>query len=307
MTWVAVAIGGSALVGAGASIIGGNRAADAAEQGAAIASDTQLRSLRAGLALGRPGIEVGNSALGVLASLFGLPAPSGVDFNQIENILDPSTGEGGVSIAPGASEVQQAFRQYAGRDATQREIDYYTDRERGDQLYTDVIQPGQPEQEFVGGSQVNPSTATLEGLINNNPGIQHVRQEGENAIARGAAARGLNQSGAALRDLTSFNSGLAATNYQNLVLNPLFQLAGFGNQQTAQQQGMISNTGSNLSNIALGASDARGSAYQNTGNIIGNTANDIGGALLINQMGRNSRVTSANNMIDQYFNDPRVF
>ena len=98
-----------------------------------------------------------------------------------------------------------------------------------------------------------------------------------------------------MTDLSRFNQGLAATNYQNLVLNPLFQLAEFGNQQAAQQQQLGSNTASNLSNIALSTGNARGSAYQNAGNIIGNTANDVGNAFMLRNIFNNRGSAPAGN------------
>jgi C4-dicarboxylate transporter len=112
-------------------------------------------------------------------------------------------------------------------------------------------------------------------MVANNPLIQFQQQQGEQAIARGAAARGLNQSGGTLKDLSRFNQGLASTGIQNFVLNPLFQLAGFGPQAAAQAGGAIGNNANNLSNITMGAGNARASAFQNAGNIVGNLGSDL--------------------------------
>ena len=313
MAWGLIAAG---LLGAGASIIGGNKAAKASERAGDQAAQVQREALQTGVALGRPALEVGTSALGTLAQLFGLPAPTPIDFDAVQK---GNNIPGGISTRPNDFEVQQVYQKYAGRAPTKKELKYYTNRRgRGDQLFNDVVlgtpayqQERQPAQTAAGGPTAAPGSVpqgrTLEDLITQNPGIQFVQEQGEQAIGRGAAARGLNQSGGTLTDLSRFNSGLAATNYQNLVLNPLFQLAGFGNQQVAQQQQLGSNTASNLSNIALNTGNARGSAYQNTGNVIGNTANDIGSTLLLRSIMNRNNISNANNSLSNFFNNPDVF
>ena len=298
MAWELLA---SAAIGAAGSIIGGNKAANAAEKAGDQAAQVQREALATSVALGRPQLEVGTSALGVLAGLFGLPAPTPIDFDAVQK---GNSIPGGVSTRPNDFEVRQVYQKYAGRAPTKTELKYYTNRRgRGDQLYNDVIlgtpvhqqeqQAASPAGQAAPGTV--PQTSTLEDLLVNNPGIQHVQQQGEQAIDRGAAARGLNQSGGTLTDLSRFNQGLAATNYQNLVLNPLFQLAGFGNQQASNQQQLVTGTGTNLSNIAMAQGNARGSAYQNAGNIIGNTANDVGNAFMLRNIFNNQGSAPAGN------------
>lgn len=136
-----------------------------------------------------------------------------------------------------------------------------------------TFQPQEPQQQPGAG---------VADLINNNPGVQFVRDQGEEALARRQAATGLSQSGAGLKDFAEFNQGLASTNFQNLVLNPLFQLAGFGPQANSQAAAGVQNTGANLSQLALGQGNARASTFQN----IGNAVSDFGNARFLQDLFR---------------------
>ncbi|MGB0866689.1 MAG: hypothetical protein ACPGSC_09270 [Granulosicoccaceae bacterium] len=127
----------------------------------------------------------------------------------------------------------------------------------------------------------------LNELVADNPLIKFNREQGEQSLERGAAARGLNQSGGTLKDLSSFNQSLASTGVQQFVLDPLFQLAGFGPQASGQINNTANQTGSNLSNIALNTGTARGSAYQNSYNGAANSVNDLGQSFYLNQLLKN--------------------
>jgi hypothetical protein len=306
MAWglIAAAIG-SQLIGGASSIIGGKKAADASVEAAQIAAQQQRESLETALKLGRPQMEVGQSALATLAGLFGLQAPTPIDF---DNLTGGTFGELSVtdSLVRGKTvdlprtgglsrhQVIKGFREFAGREPTETELEYYDDGKRADQFFDNFVRPVLVRQEQErqkaapaggGGAAGTPDVSSLTDLITNNPGIQFVRDQGERAISRAAAARGLNQSGGTLEDLTEFNSGLASTNFQNLVLNPLFQLAGFGNQQTQAGQQLVTGTGTNLANLALNAGNARASSFQNAGNTVGNTFGDLGQLLLLKEFG----------------------
>lgn len=321
MAWglIAAAVG-SQLIGGASSIFGAKKGADATVKAAEIAAQQQRDAMSTALRLGRPQMEVGQSALGVLAQLFGLPAPSAIDFDEAISGAGGGPTNLGARFDPNSltREQQRALEGFmepfgwnpltergarigaSGRHAPESE---WSDRQRSrraefaaafgwDPFDTDtsknpILSPQQKPASGTspGGAAGGGVPASLEDLILNNPGINFVRDQGERAISRAAAARGLNQSGGTLEGLAEFNTGLAATNYQNMVLNPLFQLAGFGNQQTAAGQNIVTGTGTNLANIAMNAGTARSSAYQNAGNVVGNMAGDIGNLLLLKQFG----------------------
>ena len=282
MPWGAVA---GAVIGAGASIYGSNKASKAIEKGGDAATAFQSRAFDTQLDIARPQLEVGNSALGVLAQLFGLDAPSRIDFDNLGG-----TNRNGYADDRNATpaEITQIYRDVLGRDPDPGGLQYYTqggftpaqvaDAHRGSAEYRTLSEQGRlPESETNPQSQqqnqgVPGQGANLDELVANNPLIRFQREQGEQAIARGAAARGLNQSGGTLKDLTQFSSDLTGAGVQQFVLNPLFQLAGFGQQQGAQLSNAAGAQGTNLGNIALGQADARASAFQNQGNTLGNLA-----------------------------------
>lgn len=369
--WVAA---GSALVGAYSAYSGASKNADAIERGAQIGSDIQRDALNTSIALARPQLEVGNSALGVLASLYGLQPPSALNFDGPGGIGGQGSGFAGVDFDPDrpmtAAQVTQAYRAVFGRDpdpqglqfhltrgpregagglgrtfnkihtktsrdlfgvnddtpdrraftfneflqAAQGSDEYLDKKERG--ILPPTVEGGQYSANFSGNEIKDPKARALffqqqeqaqqdaqpaaagldlNELVANNPLIQFNRQQGEQAIDRGAAARGLNQSGGTLKDLATFNQDLSGAGVQQFVLNPLFQLAGFGPQASGQVNQAVQNTGNNLSNIALGAADARGSAYQSGYNAFGTAISDFGGAAL-NNFGRQSSALPNNSL-----------
>lgn len=112
---------------------------------------------------------------------------------------------------------------------------------------------------------------TFESGFKETPGYQFAVQEGEKGIVNNLAALGMKNSGAALKALTKFRTGLADQSYDNY-LNRLSGVAGTG--QTAatnlasQGQNMATNTQNALGGIARTheqAGQARASGYINSG------------------------------------------
>ena len=304
-TWLVVGGIASGVLGAGASIYGANRNADAIEGGTDSAAQVQQNALSAALALQRPQQEVGLSALATLANLFGLEPPSAVDFDGIQAQAGGGVGRSGV-FTPGSA--LSASQQAAVNDVTRRfgfdpsanpdaflGLDQTTiPKKFRDSLNNFKAQFGydptvRERNPFFDDGVVSNQTAdrvqgadfsSLTDLVENNPLTRFNIEQGEQAITRAAAARGLNESGRTIQDLVRFNTDQTTAATQNLVLNPLFQLAGFGNQAAANSGNAVLSTGNNLSNLALGGAQARGSAFQNAGNTVGNLASDTGNLLL---------------------------
>jgi len=328
-------IAGAALVGAGAGIYGANRSSDAIGDAGDASAAFQNRALDTQIALARPQLEVGTGALGILANLYGLPAPEQIDFGGLgggglggrnrqfggaagfqeatqglspiagatwkgrpvftdgsgglytSRGRDATVGSAGVEFLGQAGE-GDAGTKFAGArvKAGQGILDYrngqfYAGRgDRAPQINVATPTPIEQPTQQGGAAPGTPSTGglNLEDLVANNPLIQFNRQQGEQAIDRGAAARGLNQSGGTLQDLSTFNQQLSGAGVQDFVLNPLFQLAGFGSQGSAMASNAVGSNANNLSNIAMNTGNARASAFQNAGNIAGNTISDLGAA-----------------------------
>lgn len=252
-----------------------------------IAPPTPIDFDNLGGGAGGRGAISGNRGLDGLAAIPGATWQGRPVFTDENGGIYAPTGrnasvDGGVTYLGQASEGNMRFRGPGGnsrrfiRTSTGGMLDYRDGQfydHRGPRANPIEIGPFQqaPESDAAAGAAPG-AGLNLNDLVANNPLIRFNREQGEQAIARGAAARGLNQSGGTLRDLSRFNQDLAGAGVQNFVLNPLFELAGFGPRAAAQIGGAAMTTGTNLGNLAMGAANARGSAYQNAGNTIGNLA-----------------------------------
>ena len=339
MSWVATAVIGGSVIGAGASIFGANRNADAIEGGANTAAGFQNRALDTQLALLRPQAEVGNSALGVLADLFGLDAPSAIDFDNLgggtnqrfsgaEGFQEATQGlsaiggatwrgrpvftdgNGGIFTSRGRNAtvgnsgvefLGQAGEGGAGLrfDGTRvksasgvldfRGGEFFDGRgKRANPINVETPTPvAQPEQAAPGGA---PSTGglNLEDLVSNNPLIKFQQEQDFKAATRAGAAAGVNQSGNFIDEIGAQAGRRTATGIQDFVLNPLFQLAGFGAQGSADAANAVGTNANNLSNLATNSANARGSAFQNAGNTVGNLLSDFGQSRLVGQNALNN-------------------
>ncbi|MDP5216696.1 hypothetical protein Q5Y75_05655 [Ruegeria sp. 2205SS24-7] len=116
------------------------------------------------------------------------------------------------------------------------------------------------------------------------PGYQFRLDEGTKAMERAAAARGLRLSGATMKGIGDYASGLASQEYGN-AFNRLASISGTGQTATNQQIGAGQNYAAGASNAFLNAGNARASGYTNTANAFNNTLGDVGGLYMMNQLG----------------------
>lgn len=101
------------------------------------------------------------------------------------------------------------------------------------------------------------------------PGYEFRMQEGIKALDRSAAARGSLNSGGQLRKLTRYGQDYASAEYQN-VYNRIAQIAGFGGQSAGQSSNIVVNTGQNIGGALINAGEARASGFIASGNAIAN-------------------------------------
>jgi hypothetical protein len=101
------------------------------------------------------------------------------------------------------------------------------------------------------------------------PGYQFAVGEGINAIDRGASARGMLNSGARLRELSRYGTGMANQEYGNYQ-NRLAALAGLGQTATGQGVAAGQNAASGIGNAAMQGGAAQGNAYMQGGTAAGN-------------------------------------
>lgn len=203
--WVATAVVGSAVIGAGASIYGSNKAAEAQQNAANTAANTaeaQYQTTRADLA---PFRTIGQNAADYLST-----------------------------------------------------NGYYT---------TPIVM----------------DQATLEQT----PGYQFTKTQGLKAVQNAAAARGLGNSGAALKGAATFATGLADNTYQTQfniantnqtnAYNRLKGLLDTGETAAAGTGVLGANAANTAANAQIGGGNAAAAGYNATGGAVTNLANNIGG------------------------------
>lgn len=137
------------------------------------------------------------------------------------------------------------------------------------------------------------------------PGIQFALDRGTKAVEASLRSKGLSSSGKAQKELTEFAQGTASQGYDQVVnrrlterqanLNPLFSLAGLGQDSTnslntalgtagGRNADLTVNTAANVANQQTNAAAARASGIASSGNIYGSTVGGIGSNILQQQI-----------------------
>ncbi len=152
--------------------------------------------------------------------------------------------------------------------------------------------------ELVAASRYNPFTLAK---FQADPGYAFRMKEGLRALENTAAARGGLLSGNQMRGITRFGQDLASQEYGNAFnryqsefaseLNPLQALAGVGQTSANTLSNAAGQLGTNLSNLAVGAGNARASAYAGTANAL---ASGIGQGLNYYQGGQAAKQQQQN-------------
>jgi len=117
------------------------------------------------------------------------------------------------------------------------------------------------------------------------PGYGFRLAEGNKALERSAAARGMMLSGSMLKGAQRFGQDMASNEYQNAFnrfqtnrssrLNPLMGLAGAGQTATNVLSGAAGQLGTQLGENAMGAGNARASGYIGSANAYTNAVNQM--------------------------------
>ena len=117
------------------------------------------------------------------------------------------------------------------------------------------------------------------------PGYGFRLAEGNKALERSAAARGMLMSGSMLKGAQRFGQDMASNEYQNAFnrfqtnrssrLNPLMGLAGAGQNATNVLSGAAGQLGTQLGENAMGAGNARASGYIGSANAYTNAVNQM--------------------------------
>lgn len=249
---VAAAIAGAAVVGAGATIYAGNKAAGAAKDAANQSANTEKYIYDTTRSDYAPYRAVGVNALGQLARLYGVPTE-----DRTATPVTPTTGVignygGGLGgIAGRFGEMIRGGINNATPPPAQR-----------------PATPAAPTDRF-GGFTASPS-------------YQWRLDQGLKAIERRASANGSRYSGATLKAMDRYAGGEASQEFDTYA-NRLASLAGVGQTATGAVAQAGQQYAGGVSNAYQQAGAARASAYQNTGNAINQGVQNLASAYLYNK------------------------
>lgn len=293
---------GAAVIGGGASLIGSSSAADAQENAANTASNTQLQLFDKQAAQSQPYRDVGVQGLNTLARYLGLnPATTGttaqpgvnsnigpIPTNALLNYLNAINALSNASVSDSDNR---------GLDiaAAQRNVASTLQALQGQSLTTNPVATATqtPVNTFDGTTGELLKDFTLADF-QADPGYQFRLSEGEKGINRAAAARGLFNSGPGYKNLLRFNQGLASDEFTNAFnrnrlsktdkFNRLASIAGIGQTSTEQLGNQSSVLGQSLANNITGAGNARASGYVGGANAITGAINNYQQQNLLNRL-----------------------
>lgn len=250
----AIVAGGAALGGAYLSSKAAGQAADASREGAELSAATQrymYDTSRKDLA---PWRQVGQGALNKLASLYG--------------ISPESTGATTPDYSAENFDAQKYLRD--NPDVAAAYVDpwwHYQNAGRFENRAFPLV--NQPAAATPGGSN---NAAPDYSDFYNSPDYQFSFAEGNRAVNAGLAARGLSNSGRAMKELTRYGQGAASTQLGNY-RNALASLAGVGQTATTNTAQLGSMAATNIGNSQQNAADARASGYLGQANSMNNLIN----------------------------------
>jgi len=208
---VAAAIAGAAVVGAGASIYSSDQAASAQKDAANQASNTQRSMFNTIQGNEAPWVQTGQQAQNALAQFYGLPGGSAggsaggsqqpLSFEQW-SAQNPSSGGGQIPYNNFLQNSGHGVGQIPGIPASGAGS---ADQSAAYQAYLKNFNASP-----ASGASGTASTPDYNKILSNLPGYQFQLQQGDQAVQRNLAARGLLQSGAAAKSLETFGQGLAS-------------------------------------------------------------------------------------------------
>lgn len=127
----------------------------------------------------------------------------------------------------------------------------------------------------------------------NSPDYAFAKQQGQLGIEQGANARGMNLSGNTLRDLSSFNSGLATQQYGNYY-NKLMGLSQLGQASAAGSAQSGTTAAGQIGNTTQAIGQAQASGIVGGANAItGSLGSGVQNSLLANYLGKSPSAYSS--------------
>jgi hypothetical protein len=275
----------AAVIGAGVGLIGSSLAADAQQDAANKASDTQLQLFDKQSALSEPYRRVGEQGLNKLAVLLGLngtgtaPAQQAagsqqIPTNALNNYLNALHDFYNLQPIENSADATQALYGSAVARLNQAKAALQN------QPLTTTTAPAAATNAT---GAIDPQTGELLRSFSladfqTDPGYGFRLAEQEKAINRSAGARGRFNSGATLKALLERSGNLASDEYSNAYnrfnlnqtnkFNRLAAISGIGQTAVQQLGNQSSVLGQSLANNITGAGNARASGYIGAANAI---------------------------------------
>lgn len=282
MTWAAVAIGGATVVSGLVSSNASKRASKSQQSAAEQANQLQLQQQQQAREDMAPWRNAGSNALDVIQRGLGMGRPgldrSRSNFDAVaylrENPDVRSTGYMDFHLRGGKSMEDVAWQHF--QDAASR-----GDMRQGKFWYNDPTAQPEGQTPPEGAAALNFGDLFRdfkESDYKEDPGFKFRLKQGEEAINRNALAAGRYDSGAVLKALQEYNSGLASQEYGNAYqrwkadqadkFNRLAGLAGVGQSATQAGNAAAQNAAQYMGNNMMGAGNAAAAGVVGQANAI---------------------------------------
>lgn len=200
----------------------------------------------------------------------------------------------GIAGAVGSSAAAGA-QQSAANTAAQTQRDIYAQNQ---QLLNPYVQQGLGAygtlNQLLG---VGGNSDTMQQSLQNLPGYQFTLNQGLKSVQNSAAARGLGDSGAALKGAANYATGLANSTYGNYV-GQLQNSANTGMQAGSSIAGVGQATGAGIGNAQIAGGNAAAAGYNGIATSVGNAAGYLPLYALMSQGGTGGQVSGAFNNFD---------
>jgi len=219
-----------------------------------------------------PWRQTGTNALNQLSLMTGLTKPTGYALNG----SDPT------------SQVRQLYSSIQQTNPDQQGMDYWSGQLKSGRGAQDVAKDFYTSAASFKNSQgYQPNAALAQGYLDSgtnqqpyqfnstDPSYQFRFNQGQNALERSQAARGMNLSGNALAELNNYGQNMASTEYGNQ-FNRLSALAGYGQNATNTGANLGQNYATNVGNNLINQGNQQGNSYLASANA--NAAGRIGTA-----------------------------
>jgi hypothetical protein len=286
------AILGAAGIGAAGSVASGmigskaaGKAADSQVQAALIGADVQKSAIQQSRIDSYPWALAGAQALYAYMGELGIPMP--------KTPILPDLGAGpfgvpGSSLGGGVGQNTKDVSNYTRENFPwQRYLEVNPSLKQGSgvsansegrRAWDHYLKSG---RKFTAGS-VNTIPMTAKKGFQETPGYQFQIEQGEKGVLNNMAALGMKNSGAALKALTRFRTGLASQEY-GTYLNRLAGAAGMGQSQVNTNNSMMTQGAQGIASSYGDVGAARASGYVGQANAwsnaLGGMAYNAGGAL----------------------------